>query len=92
MNSIRNDMFYSFNGGNPNVANKSDLVKKIKQKPGLCIGDHFDEILTLKIVHFEKIMLPQFEAIWGCFDSIKENDLSKSEPLIMYSFPIKNIQ
>ncbi len=92
MNSIRNDMFYSFNGGNPNVANKSDLVKKIKQKPGLCIGDHFDEILTLKNVHFEKIMLPQFEAIWGYFDSIKENDLSKSEPLIMYSFPIKNIQ
>jgi len=92
MNSIRDDMFYSFNGESPKIANKSDLVKMIEKKPALCIGDYFDEISTLKNIHFEKIMLPQFEAIWVYFDSIKEKDLSRSEPLIMYSFPIKNIQ
>ena len=35
MNSIRNDMFYSFNGGKPNIADRSDLVKMIKKKPVL---------------------------------------------------------
>ncbi|MBT01881.1 hypothetical protein CL643_02065 [bacterium] len=92
MNSIRDDMFYSFNGGKPNVANKFDLLEMIKKKPGLCIGDYFDEISTLKNVNFEKVMLPQFEAIWIHSDYVEESNLSKSEPLIMYSFPIKNIE
>ena len=92
MNSIRDDMFYSFNGGKPNVANKFDLLEMVKKKPGLCIGDYFDEISTLKNVNFEKVMLPQFEAIWIHSDCVEESNLSKSEPLIMYSFPIKNIE
>ncbi len=90
--SVRGEVFFSFNGSFPELAKKSEILEKISLNPGLCVGDFPEEVLKIeKVKTFERV-LPQFEAVWAFSSSIKERDIYKTEPLILYSFPGQNIE
>ena len=92
IDSIRDDVFISFNGSFPKVIKKSDIIESVLANPGLCVGDLPKDVLKTKGLKTSEVKLPQFEAIWMFFDSIEEKDILETEPLIMYSFPGENIE